>query len=43
MAPGTPQPVTTDLMIETLLQALSVFEKCLNYDWTAILCNETLD
>lgn len=30
-------------MIETLLQALTVLEKCLNYDWTAFLCNETLD
>lgn len=30
-------------MVENLLQALSVLEKCLNYDYSAILCNETLD
>ena len=36
-------PAPSDLLIETLLQALNVLEKCLNYDWTAVLCNETLD
>ena len=30
-------------MVENLLQALTVLEKCLNYDWSAILCNETLE
>lgn len=33
----------SNMMIENLLQALNVLEKCLNYDWTAILCNETLE
>ena len=41
--PAAQPSISTDLMIETLLQALSVLEKCLNYDWTAVLCNETLD
>lgn len=30
-------------MVENLLQSLIVLEKCLNYDWSAILCNETLE
>ena len=30
-------------MVECLLQSLSILEKCLNYDYSAILCNETLE
>ena len=29
-------------MVENLLMALSVLEKCLNYDYMTVVCNETL-
>lgn len=33
----------SDLLCESLLQALSILEKSLSFDFTAILLNETLD
>ena len=32
-----------DILCESLLQALSILEKSLSFDFTAILLNETLD
>lgn len=31
------------LLNESLYQTLSIYEKCLSFDFTAILLNETLD
>lgn len=34
---------TSHILCESLLQTLSIFEKCFAFDFTAILLNETLD
>ena len=32
-----------DLLCQSLLQSLTIFEKCLSYDFTSVLLNESLD